>query len=131
MHPPWSMIFFTTLAGAAQGLMLALVGIELGAASACRRRRRSSFYIAGAAIVLLFGAIGLVAATFHLGHPLRAWRAAAMWRTSWLSREVIVLPAFMAVRGAVGAMHWLGAARRSAGAWPRPCWRCCSTCAPA
>ena len=29
MHPPLSMIFFTTLAGAAQGLLLALVGLEL------------------------------------------------------------------------------------------------------
>ena len=31
MHPPWSMIFFTTLAGAAQGLMIVLVGIDIGA----------------------------------------------------------------------------------------------------
>jgi DMSO reductase anchor subunit len=37
----------------------------------------------------------LVASFFHLGHPERAWRAAAMWRTSWLSREVIALPAAM------------------------------------
>jgi DMSO reductase anchor subunit len=32
---------------------------------------------------------------FHLGHPERAWRAATMWRTSWLSREVIALPIVM------------------------------------
>jgi DMSO reductase anchor subunit len=42
-------------------------------------------------------AAGLVASFFHLGRPERAWRSAAMWRTSWLSREVIVLPLFMAL----------------------------------
>ncbi len=36
-----------------------------------------------------------MASFFHLGHPERAWRAAAMWRTSWLSREVIALPLAM------------------------------------
>jgi DMSO reductase anchor subunit len=39
--------------------------------------------------------LGLVASFFHLGHPERAWRAAMMWRTSWLSREVIALPLAM------------------------------------
>jgi DMSO reductase anchor subunit len=32
-------------------------------------------------------------------------RAAAMWRTSWLSREVIVLPAFIAAVFAYGVAH--------------------------
>ncbi len=97
MHPPWSMIFFTTLAGAAQGLMLALVGIDLAATvGLVATVPHTFFHVAGALVVLLLCAVGLAAATFHLGHPLRAWRAAAMWRTSWLSREVIVLPAFMA-----------------------------------
>jgi DMSO reductase anchor subunit len=39
----------------------------------------------------------------HLGRPERAWRAAMMWRTSWLSREVIALPAFIGVV----ALWWL------------------------
>jgi DMSO reductase anchor subunit len=41
-----------------------------------------------------------------LGHPERAWRAIAMWRTSWLSRECIVLPVFLACTFAYGAVHW-------------------------
>jgi DMSO reductase anchor subunit len=57
--------------------------------------------------VILLGA-GLLASFFHLGHPERAWRAAAMWRTSWLSREVIVLPLFMALVAGYGWMHWQG-----------------------
>jgi DMSO reductase anchor subunit len=108
MHAPWSMIFFTTLTGAAQGLMLALVALEfanprVGALSAWLLN------LAGAAVVLVLCGAGLVAAMFHLGHPLRAWRSVAMWRTSWMSREVIVLPAFMAVVFAWGAAHWLNA----------------------
>ena len=50
--------------------------------------------------------IGLACSFLHLGHPLRAWRAAAMWRTSWLSREVIVLPAFMICVAVWGVSHW-------------------------
>jgi sulfite dehydrogenase (quinone) subunit SoeC len=91
------MIFFTTLAGAAQGLMLTLVGIDLAATvGVIATVPHRYFQYAGAGVVLLLCIVALAAATFHLGHPLRAWRAAAMWRTSWLSREVIVLPAFMA-----------------------------------
>jgi DMSO reductase anchor subunit len=46
-------------------------------------------------VAVLLTGMGLVASFFHLGRPERAWRSAAMWRTSWLSREVIVLPLFM------------------------------------
>jgi sulfite dehydrogenase (quinone) subunit SoeC len=100
MHPPWSMIFFTTLAGAAQGLLLALVGLEVSGAAVPSR-----LYEVGTLIVLALGVIGLAAATFHLGHPMRAWRAVAMWRSSWLSREVIVMPVFLAVVCAWGLAH--------------------------
>ena len=51
--------------------------------------------------------IGLGASFVHLGRPERAWRAVLMWRTSWLSREVIVLPAFIAVV----ALWWLALRR--------------------
>src|SRR5574341_366621 len=61
-----------------------------------------AFYAVASAIALTFLVAGLVASFFHLGRPERAWRAAAMWRTSWLSREVIVLPLFMALAAAYG-----------------------------
>jgi DMSO reductase anchor subunit len=51
--------------------------------------------------------LGLLASFFHLGHPERAWRAMMMWRTSWLSREVIALPAFMGATFAYGVAHYL------------------------
>lgn len=54
-----------------------------------------NLYVFPIILALLIG--GLVASTFHLGHPERAWRAVMMWRTSWLSREVLILPAFIAL----------------------------------
>ncbi len=116
MRPPWSMILFTTLAGAAQGLMLALVGLDVASQLGSMAAVPRSLFVAGAAAVLLLGGAGLVAATFHLGHPLRAWRAMSQWRTSWLSREVIVLPAFLATVFFWGLAHWSGAATRVPGA---------------
>ncbi|MCP5271090.1 MAG: dimethyl sulfoxide reductase anchor subunit [Burkholderiaceae bacterium] len=110
MRPPWSMIFFTTLAGAAQGLMLGLVALDAAVALGLLPAPMGPLFVTGAVVVLLLGAAGLVAATFHLGRPERAWRAASQWRTSWLSREVIVLPAFLAVTLAWGVAQWQGGA---------------------
>jgi sulfite dehydrogenase (quinone) subunit SoeC len=106
VNPPYSMIFFTTLIGAAQGLLIALVGVDLFAAIGKVAAPSSSFMIGGGLLVLALCGIGLIAATFHLGRPMRGWRAAAMWRTSWLSREVIVLPVFMAVVFIWMVGHW-------------------------
>ena len=103
MHPAFSILFFTTLAGAGQGLvlciaLLTLAGVPMGAG-----------YVStalGVAAVLLIG--GLVASFFHLGHKMRAWRAVLMWRTSWMSREVIVMPLFIALV----ALWWFVARHR-------------------
>ena len=59
-------------------------------------------------LALLFLIGGLIASFFHLGRPERAWRSAAQWRTSWLSREVIVLPGFMLLLAIYAGMHWFG-----------------------
>lgn len=104
MRPAFSVIFLTTLCGAAQGLVVALVATELARAAPAP----SLFYIAGAAAAVILGGLGLLASFFHLGHPERAWRAVAMWRTSWLSRECIALPVFLALAFAYGAAHALG-----------------------
>lgn len=103
MRPAFSVIFLTTLIGAGQGLFLMLYGAELAGAEVPR-----AFHAGGAALALGLSALGLLASFFHLGHPERAWRAAAMWRTSWLSREVIVLPLFMAGVFAWGGAHAIG-----------------------
>ncbi len=108
MHPAFSVIFLTTLIGAGQGLFLALYTVELYAALELLPAPPAGFYTWGSLAALALLGLGLFASFFHLGHPERAWRAAARWRTSWLSREVIVLPALMATVAAYGLAHLLG-----------------------
>ena len=108
MNPAFSVIFLTTLAGAGQGLLLALYGAELaGGLGVIVAPAPRSFFALGSLLVVILAGLGLVASFFHLGRPERAWRSAAMWRTSWLSREVIALPAFMAASALYGLAHYL------------------------
>lgn len=94
MHPAFSLLFFTTLAGAAQGLAVLLaLGVVLGVAMT------PGFLLVALGVAEVVLVAGLAASFLHLGHKMRAWRAALMWRTSWMSREVIVLPAFIALVG--------------------------------
>lgn len=108
MNPAFSVVLLTVLIGAGQGLQLALFVIEARAAAGLLAAPSAMFYVIGCTIALLLSGMGLLASFFHLGHPERAWRAMAMWRTSWLSREVIVLPAFMAATALYGLMHYAG-----------------------
>ena len=118
MHPAFSVIFLTTLIGAGQGLFFALYAIELCAQFDLIALPPRLFFVAGSGLSAALLVAGLAASFFHLGHPERAWRSAAMWRTSWLSREVIVLPAFIAAVLGYGIAHhlaseasrWIGAA---------------------
>jgi len=108
MHPAFSVIFLTTLIGVGQGLFLSLMTAQTYSAIGALPGHNGDFYGAGSLVALVLLAGGLIASFFHLGHPERAWRAAAMWRTSWLSREVIVLPAFMGVVFIYGVAHYMG-----------------------
>lgn len=109
MHPAFSIIFLTTLIGAGQGLFLALYsGRVYSVLRVYPGDNPSEFYVLGSLVALLLLVAGLVSSFFHLGRPERAWRAAAAWRTSWMSREVIVLPVFMAAVAVWGLIHWLG-----------------------
>jgi DMSO reductase anchor subunit len=106
MHPAFSILFFTTLAGVAQGLLVVLAISVLGGVE------MSAGFVSGSILfaeVLLIA--GLASSFMHLGRKMRAWRAVLMWRTSWMSREVIVLPAFI---GLV-ALWWLALYLQSAG----------------
>ena len=92
MHPAVSVIFFTVSSGAGFGL-IAMIGAGLpmppGLAAA--------FFIP-----LIAGALavaGLIASTFHLGRPERAWRAFSQWRSSWLSREGVMAVATLCLFG--------------------------------
>ncbi|MDP2792953.1 MAG: DmsC/YnfH family molybdoenzyme membrane anchor subunit [Sulfurisoma sp.] len=106
MHPAFSVIFLTTLIGVGQGLFLALFTAQSYALFDLLPKQDShAFYAHGSIVALLFLIGGLIASFFHLGRPERAWRSATQWRTSWLSREVIVLPAFMGTVFLYGVAH--------------------------
>jgi DMSO reductase anchor subunit len=108
MHPAFSVIFLTTLIGVGQGLFLALYTGQLySVVEVVPVEDSHQHYGVGALLALVFLTIGLLSSFFHLGHPERGWRAAARWRTSWLSREVIVLPAFMGLVALYGLVHYL------------------------
>lgn len=109
MHPAFSVIFLTTLIGAGQGLFLALfTGQIFSQFKLMPEQHNESFFYIGSLIAIILLSIGLFSSFFHLGHPERAWRSAAKWKTSWLSREVIALPATMVAIAAYGLAHYLG-----------------------
>ncbi len=109
MHPAFSVIFLTTLIGVGQGMFLALfTGQSYSAVELLPMQHSANFYGNAAFIALGFLIGGLIASFFHLGHPERAWRAASQWRTSWLSREVIVLPIMMGLVFIYAITHHLG-----------------------
>jgi DMSO reductase anchor subunit len=108
MRPALSVVFLTTLIGVGQGLFLALFTQQSYALFDLLPRQDGRFYGWGSLLALVFALAGLIASFFHLGHPERAWRTATQWRTSWLSREVIVLPAFMGILFLYGVSHLSG-----------------------
>ena len=79
MHPAPSVIVFTTLSGLGFGLLFFL-GLAMPDVTGM-----VSFVFFAIAYALAVG--GLLASTFHLGHPERALKAFSQWKTSWLSRE--------------------------------------------
>ena len=109
MHPAFSVIFLTTLIGVGQGLFLALYTGQLYSVFKLLPEQDSvHFYAYGSLLALVLLAAGLASSFFHLGRPERAWRSATRWRTSWLSREVIALPAFIGAVASWGLVHYLG-----------------------
>lgn len=111
MHPALSVIVFTSASGMGYGLLALLALLATAGALPVT----PGLGIAGFGLSLALITAGLLASTFHLGNPQRAWRAFSQWRTSWLSREgvlaVITYPAALAF-----AAGWLLAGRAD-GAW--------------
>ncbi len=95
MHPAPSVIIFTTLSGLGFGL-LAFLGLGMPAVTGW-----VAFVFYLIAYALAVG--GLLASTFHLGHPERAWKAFSQWRTSWLSREGCTAVAALLIMGLYAA----------------------------
>ena len=60
-----------------------------------------------ATVALLIAGVGMAIAPLHLGQPLRAWRVFLGLRTSWLSREAVVLGKYMGLLCAAVGLLWL------------------------
>jgi DMSO reductase anchor subunit len=112
MHPSPSVIIFTTLSGLGFGL-LAWLGLGFPDVTGW-----VAFAFFTVAYLLAVG--GLMASTFHLGHPERALKAFSQWRSSWLSREGVAAVAALLVMGVYAAaliffgtriavLGWIGA----------------------
>ena len=95
MHPAPSVILFTTLSGIGFGLLVFL-GLGLPLVTGWL-----AFAFFALAYLLAIG--GLLASTFHLGHPERALKAFSQWQTSWLSREAWAAVGALLVMGVYGA----------------------------
>lgn len=108
MHPAFSVIFLTTLIGAGQGLFLALYTGQVYALANFLPAQQADFYVFGSLTALALLLAGLFASFFHLGRPERAWRTPARWQSSWLSREVLLLPLVIVLIGGYGLTHWMG-----------------------
>ncbi len=102
MHPAYSVILFTSASGAGYGLLIWLALAWLGLTHA--PQPWIAFWAAVFALLLV--TTGLLASTFHLGHPERAWRAFSQWRSSWLSREGVFAVATYPV-AMVFAVAWV------------------------
>ncbi len=108
MHPAYSVILFTTAAGAGYGLLGWLAaGVLLGAVAPT-----GAFAATALVLALVLVTTGLLSSTLHLGRPERAWRAMSQWSTSWLSREGV-----LALATYVPAGIWLLAALLAPGLW--------------
>lgn len=109
MHPAPSIIVFTVLSGLGLGT-IATVGLGFGG------QGHLFGWIAGTLAMVITG-IGGVASAGHLGRPDRAWRAFSQWRSSWLSREAVLLVATMAVFGLYLAFWLFGDIRLHSLGW--------------
>jgi sulfite dehydrogenase (quinone) subunit SoeC len=86
MNPAFSVIILTTASGAGYGMLVWLGVLDaFGVLPGTRW-----FGVVATLLALALSGAGLLASTFHLGHPERAWRAVSQWRSSWLSREGIL-----------------------------------------
>lgn len=95
----WPLVVMLTLSQASIGIWSCL----------CLTSSSVQNSLAVAWVATLLGVFGVHAALLHLGRPLYAFRVFLGWRSSWLSREAVVLGAFMASSIATSVVMTLSA----------------------
>ena len=87
-HAHWPLVLMLSFTQAAAGLFIGARGVGPS----------STQHLTLSLTALTLFTIGLIAATLHLGQPLKAWRFFLGLKTSWLSRELLaftILGAFL------------------------------------
>jgi len=85
--PHWPLVLMTVLTQFSVGLFAAISRMQFTGGGT---------HGTAAAIALAVAIGALLVSTFHLGRPIHAARAMKMWRSSWLSREVLLFTLFAA-----------------------------------
>lgn len=94
-HAHWPLILMLTLTQASVGtLFFALLTGSI-----------ENPYVAGASVAWCMA--GLTASIFHLGKPLKAWRAFIGFGHSWLSREIVIFGVYFPLLAALLALPFL------------------------
>ncbi|UCG50719.1 MAG: 4Fe-4S dicluster domain-containing protein [Candidatus Latescibacterota bacterium] len=94
----WSLVVFTLIAAWMTGYLTATV---------------VSTVRIDPALFLTAGVAGFLLSTLHIGRKRRAHRAMLNWRQSWLSREVILFPLFLAA----ATLYLIGVPHLSSVGW--------------
>ncbi|MBS3806806.1 MAG: dimethyl sulfoxide reductase anchor subunit [Bacteroidales bacterium] len=91
LHTEWSLVFFTTIAQWAAGIMIAVLPFVFAKnQNRFAKLNHTAFYFAAG---LIFGA--LVLSFFHLNNPVNAFYALGNLETSWLSWEILLVSVFL------------------------------------
>ena len=91
LHTEWSLVFFTTIAQWATGIMIAVLPFVFAKNSnGCTKLNRTALYFAAGLMV-----VALALSFLHLNNPLHSVYALSNLETSWLSREILFVSLFL------------------------------------
>ncbi|TWU17912.1 DmsC/YnfH family molybdoenzyme membrane anchor subunit [Allorhodopirellula heiligendammensis] len=103
-HWPLAIMLVATQVAVGMILVEQLVSLALSMTGATMPRAATRLT---ASVALVITMIGMNLAPLHLGQPLRAWRVFLGLRTSWLSREAVLLGKFAAALTIATVLLWL------------------------
>jgi DMSO reductase anchor subunit len=91
------------------GLLAITALLDIAGIVGVLRAPENEIVLRGALAGLALAVAGLASSTLHLANPKNAWRSAARFRTSWLSREAVFAIALLAVAATYAGAVWIGA----------------------
>ncbi|MDA8156494.1 MAG: dimethyl sulfoxide reductase anchor subunit [Actinomycetota bacterium] len=92
MRPERSLILLLVLAGVGQGIFVFLAVADIAWGSYGWARPEVIYWLGVSSLAFAFA--GMAASLFHLGNPMRGWKAIIRWQSSWLSREAVSMGLF-------------------------------------